>query len=297
MVLEMIEYLCRCLSHLWRSMLAVVGIKSKQDTDTATSSNTYYDYRQPMSISKRDFSQQPMYQHDFSRSVVTNRTATAATRLSLDADRFTNQSSVSSSVMTLPRPFHAAVRQTALSSGTSLSTASHSLIHRNTSQSAVAHAHSGTHRSGGSNSGPSSSSWVEVPVTDEEPSHQQVSEPISVFDDRDPRRSETQPFHAAVEDLVGGSRAGLKGSRPLVKLNRLTMLARGTAPDSSSVYSSAPSSFVAAPHPRSQSTDATPPVINRIKNLSGEICSHQMLGRYDNTLYRSAAQLPSRRYC
>lgn len=252
-------------------MLSSVGIKSMEDT--AVSSNAYYDYRQPMGINRRDFIQ-PMYQHDFSRSTVTNRTA-AANRLSLDADRFTNQSSVSSSVMTLPRPFHAAVRQNALSSGTSLSTASHSLIHRNTSQSALAHAYSGTHRSGGCSPGPSSSSWVEIPVTDGEPSHQQVTEPepVSAFDDRcDPHLSEnTQPFHAAVVNLVGGSRAGLKGSRPLVKLNRLTMLARGTAPDSSSVYSSAPSSFVAAPHPRSQSNDATPPVINKIKNLSGEI--------------------------
>lgn len=277
-VLEvMIEYLCRCLSSLWRSMLSAVGIKIKQE-DTAASSNIYYDYRQPRGINKRDFSQQPMYQHDFSRSLVTNRTAAAAAnRLSLDADRFTNQSSISSSAMTLPRPFHAAVRQTALSSGTSLSTASHSLIHRNTSQSAVANAHSGTHRSGGSSSGPLSSSWVEIPVTDGEPSHQQVEEPVNEFDDR----SETiQPFHAvavAVEDLMAGSRAGLKGSRPLVKLDRLTMLARGTAPDSCSIYSSAPSSFVAAPHPRSQSTDTTPPVINRIKNLSGEICSQQMM--------------------
>lgn len=236
------------------------------------SSNAYYDYRQPMGINKRDFSH-PVYQHDFSRSAATNRTA-AANRLSSDADRFTNQSSVSSSVMTLPRPFHAAVRQNALSSGTSLSTASHSLIHRNTSQSAIAHSYSGTHRSGGCSPGPSSSSWVEIPVVDGEPSHQQVTEPVSAFDDRcDPHRSEpTQPFHAAVVDLVGGgSRAGLKGSRPLVKLDRLTMLARGTAPDSSSVYSSAPSSFVAAPNPRSQSSDATPPVINRIKNLSGEM--------------------------
>jgi len=273
MVLELIDCLCKCLSHIWISVLAAVGIKSTADT---VSSSAYYDCNYSMGANKRAFSQ-PMYQHDFSRSV-TNRTA--ANRLSSDADRFTNQSSVSSSVVTLPRPFHAAVRQAALSSGTSLSNSSNTLVHRNTSQSSATYAQSGTQRSGGSSSAPSSSPWVEVPISDGKTNDQKVAFSMNALEEvtyttiqqLDSERSDAQPFHAAVGNLVGGSKPGLRGSRPLVKLDRLTMLARGTAPDSSAVYSSAPSSFVEARHPRSQSTDA-PPVINRIKNLSGKICS------------------------